>query len=252
MFASEPAPTRFDLNFTLAGVPVRVHPLFWVMGFLLGGAVGNLLLIVIWIAIVFISILIHELGHAVAMRATGSYPRIVLYIFGGLTIPESSPWGGRIATRVHGPAADVLVSAAGALAGFVFAGLILALVELTGGQIFLGRLLGVIPFPNASYPGGSYYLNFALNSLLWVNIFWGLINLMPVFPLDGGSIARRILLSFDPIHGANTSLWVSVVTGVLLALIGIVFMRSIYVAFLFGYLAFASYQALNPGFGQRW
>jgi stage IV sporulation protein FB len=252
MFASEPAPTRFDLNFTLAGVPVRVHPLFWLMGFLLGGAVGNLLLIALWIAVVFVSILIHELGHAAAMRATGSYPRIVLYIFGGLTIPDSSPWGGRSTALMHGPAAEVLVSAAGALAGFAFAGLILGLVVLAGGQVLIGRLLSVIPFPNASFPGGSYYLNYALNSLLWVNIFWGLINLMPVFPLDGGSIARRILISLDPVNGSNTSLWVSVVTGALLALIGIVFMRSIYIAFLFGYLAFASYQALNPGFGQRW
>jgi len=42
------------------------------------------------------------------------------------------------------------------------------------------------------------------------------------------------------------------VTGALLALIGIVVIGSIYVGLLFGYLAFASYQSLNPGFGRRW
>jgi stage IV sporulation protein FB len=252
MFATEPAPTRFDLTFSLFGIPVRIHPLFWLMGFLLGGSVRNLLLIALWIAIVFVSILIHELGHALAMRTTGSYARIVLYVFGGLTIPESSPWGGRMATRASGPAAEIFVSAAGALAGFLFAGIVLALVSLFGGQVIMGRLLSVIPFPTVVLPGGSNYIHFALNSLLWVNIFWGLINLMPVFPLDGGSIAQRVLVSFDPVNGSTTALWVSVVTGALLALIGIVVIGSIYVGLLFGYLAFASYQSLNPGFGRRW
>ena len=116
----------------------------------------------------------------------------------------------------------------------------------------MGRLLGMIPFPSALIPGAPSYVNFAINSLLWINIFWGLINLMPVFPLDGGSIARRILVSLDPVNGNRTSLWVSVLTGALLAVIGIVYMGSIYIAILFGYLAFASYQALNPNLGHRW
>jgi len=252
MFAAEPAPTRFDLIFRLAGIPVRVHPLFWLMGILLGGAVRNLLLLLIWVILIFVSILIHELGHAFAMRATGSYARIVLYTFGGLTIPESSPWGGRMSTRASGPGAEILVSISGALAGFLFAGLVILLVPLVGGQVLLGRLLGVIPFPSALIPGAPSFVNFALNSLLWINIFWGLINLVPVYPLDGGSIARRILVSLDPVNGARTSLWVSVVAGALLAVAGIVFMGSIYIAILFGYLAFASYQSLNPGFGRRW
>jgi stage IV sporulation protein FB len=252
MFLSEPAPTRFDLNFTLAGIPVRVHPLFWLMGILLGGAVRNLLLLLIWVVLVFVSILIHELGHAFAMRAIGSYPRIVLYTFGGLTIPESSPWGGRMATRASGPGAEILVSISGALAGFLFAGLAIAMVSLGGGQVVIGRLLGVIPFPSALLPTAPSAVNFALNSLLWINIFWGLINLMPVFPLDGGSIVRRILVSLDPVNGTRTSLWVSVVTAALLAMAGILFMGSIYIAILFGYLAFASYQSLNPRLGRRW
>jgi len=251
MFASEPAPTRLDLNFNLAGIPVRVNPLFWLMGFLLGGSVRNLVLIVIWIAVVFVSILIHELGHALAMRSTGRHPRIVLYMFGGLTIPDAAPWGGTSSSRSPGPGSEVFTSAAGALAGFIFAGLVLLAVSLGGGQVRIGRLLGVIPFPTAALPGGSTYLSFALNSLLWVNIFWGVINLVPVVPLDGGNIARYILLGLDPVNGARSALWVSVIAGALLAVAGIVFMGSIYIGLLFGYLAFASFQALNQGFGRR-
>ena len=157
-----------------------------------------------------------------------------------------------MSTRASGPGAEILVSIAGALAGFLFAGLVTALVSLGGGQVVMGRLLGMIPFPSALIPGAPSYVNFAINSLLWINIFWGLINLMPVFPLDGGSIARRILVSLDPVNGNRTSLWVSVLTGALLAVIRIVYMGSIYIAILFGYLAFASYQALNPNLGHRW
>jgi membrane-associated protease RseP (regulator of RpoE activity) len=81
--------------------------------------------------------------------------------------------------------------------------------------------------------------------MLWVNVFWGLINLLPVFPLDGGQVARNVLIQYDPFDGARKSLWLSVITGGLMALVGLVFFRSIYMAFLFGLLAFQSYQALS-------
>ncbi len=84
-------------------------------------------------------------------------------------------------------------------------------------------------------------------SLLWVNIFWGFVNLMPVYPLDGGNVARYILVQTDPLNGVNTSLWISVVTGGILAIVGLLFLRSTYMALLFGLLAFQSYQALQNG-----
>jgi len=80
---------------------------------------------------------------------------------------------------------------------------------------------------------------------LSVNIFWGLINLVPVFPLDGGNVARYALLQFDPRDGVRKSLWISVVAGGLVAVLGLVYFRSIYMAFLFGFLAFQSYQSLR-------
>ncbi|MBK6647729.1 MAG: hypothetical protein IPG44_18635 [Anaerolineales bacterium] len=65
------SPTRFDLQFSIAGIPVRVHPLFWVIALLLGSNSGHSLMVVVWIIVVFISILIHELGHAFAFRRYG-------------------------------------------------------------------------------------------------------------------------------------------------------------------------------------
>ena len=67
MFQAAPQ-TRFDLRFNIAGFPVRVHPLFWVIAILLGSGSDNLLMIPVWIVIVFVSILVHELGHAFAFR----------------------------------------------------------------------------------------------------------------------------------------------------------------------------------------
>ena len=81
--------------------------------------------------------------------------------------------------------------------------------------------------------------------MLWVNIFWGLINLLPVFPLDGGQVARNILIQYDPWDGVRKSIWLSVITGGLVALVSLIALRSIYMALLFGLLAFQSYQSLQ-------
>jgi hypothetical protein len=78
----------------------------------------------------------------------------------------------------------------------------------------------------------------------------GFINLMPVNPLDGGNVTRYILVQTDPWNGVRTSLWISVIAGAAVAIAGLVFLRSTYMAILFGLLAFQSYQALQGGIGR--
>ena len=61
----EPTPTPLDLRWHLFGILVRVHPMFWLVSVIMG---WNSLIIgfeylFIWIACMFVSILIHELGH---------------------------------------------------------------------------------------------------------------------------------------------------------------------------------------------
>jgi len=83
-----------------------------------------------------------------------------------------------------------------------------------------------------------------------VNIFWGVINLMPVYPLDGGNIARNLLVRADPYGGLRKSLRLSLIAGAVVAGIGLILMRSMYVTLLFGFLAFQSYQLLyGPSIG---
>ena len=244
MFQAAP-PTRFDLQFSIAGIPVRVHPLFWVIAILLGSGSSNLLMIPVWIAVVFISILVHELGHAFAFRRFGQPSRILLHFSGGLTIPESMPWGGGYATVSLTPNQHIFVSLAGPFAGFLLAGLILAVGVAMGGTLIFSTILKIIPFPIVMMPYGSGILTDIFVAFLWVNIFWGIINLLPVYPLDGGNVARYLLIQRDPWNGLSTSLWVSVITGGLLAVVGILLLKSVYMAFLFGLLAFQSYQMLQ-------
>jgi stage IV sporulation protein FB len=244
-----PPPTRYDLNFTLAGFPVRVHPLFWLIAVLLGYSSGDPLQILIWVLVVFSSILVHELGHALAFRRYGLSSQIVLHFAGGLTIPESTRWGSRWANVVLGPNQNIFISLAGPGAGFLLAAIVIAGVVLSGGSVVTTRLLGVIPVPAmALLPFGGNVLSMFVTALLWVNIFWGVINLLPVHPLDGGSVTRNVLLQVDPVDGIRKSLWISVIAGALIALVAFFFLRSLYMAVLFGFLAFQSYQSLQGRF----
>lgn len=246
----QPPVTQYDLNFSIAGIPVRVHPLFWLIAILFGSAGGSLLFVSIWVLVIFISILIHELGHAFAFRRYGQRSHIVLHFGGGLTIPESVSWGGGWASVALSRGQEIFISLAGPVAGFLFAAIIIAGVVLTGGSVATYKLLGFIPLPLvALIPFGGALLGTLVQQLLWVNIFWGLINLMPVQPLDGGNVARNIFLQYDPWDGVRKALWLSVIAGSLVALVGLIAFRSLYMALLFGFLAYQSYQSVHGRYG---
>jgi Zn-dependent protease len=247
-FFQTPPPTRYDLRFSVAGIPITVHPLFWLIALLFGSS-GDMLLLPVWVAVIFVSILVHELGHALAFRQHGQKSQIVLHFAGGLTIPEPVYWGNRYANVALTPNQQIFISLAGPGAGFLFAALVIGIVLLAGGSLITTRLLGVIPLPlTAIMPFGGAVVSALVSMLLWVNIFWGLVNLVPVYPLDGGSVTRNLLLQADPVDGVRKSLWISVIVGALVALAGLVFFRSLFMALLFGLLAFQSYQSLQRRF----
>jgi stage IV sporulation protein FB len=237
-FLREPQSTRYDLRFRLLGVPVRVHPLFWIFSLILGAGYSNPLLVLFWVAAVFVSILLHELGHALMLRRFAQPARIVLHAGGGLTVPEPFWWGGRSIYTSLKPAQDVLISLAGPLTGFLFGGLICAAAAAAGASVQWGY--GFLPIPEIFFPW-SMLLSTLASILLSITIFWGVINLMPVYPLDGGNIVRRLLLRLDPADGANKSLWISVFAAGALALLGLIFLSSVLMLVFFGLLAVQSY-----------
>jgi Zn-dependent protease len=241
-----PPPTRFDLKFSLAGIPVRVHPLFWLLAVFLGSGSGDIIQILTWVFVVFASILIHEIGHALAFRSNGQDSNIVLHFAGGLTIPETVSIGGSVSNVSLSPNQQIFISLAGPFAGFIFAGLVIGGVIFSGGTIAISLLFGFIPIPQlTSLPFGDNAVRLLIVMMLWVNVFWGLINLLPVFPLDGGQVARNILIQYDPFGGGRKSLWLSTIVGAVIALAALLLLSSIYMAFLFGLLAFQSWQSLG-------
>ncbi len=248
LFTPPPA-TRYDLQFSFAGIPIRVHPMFWVIALLFGLGSGGLLALLIWVPAVFVSILIHELGHALVMRRFGQSSSVVLYHGGGLTVPEQIWWGGRSLAVPLSPGQEILISLAGPFTGFFFTAVLLAASVAGGGTAALTFLFGVLPFPVVSLPVGGAILNAIVSTLIWINVFWGLVNLLPVFPLDGGQAARYLLLKLDPLNGVDRSLRISLITGVLMAVVSLVFFQNVFMLFLFGLLAYQSYQMLGGRLG---
>ncbi len=244
MLLGEPPRTQGDLNFRLFGVPVRVHPLFWLVAVLLNYRVPNFGTLLMWILAVFIGVLAHEFGHATMMRVYGFYPWITLYGMGGLASyhPGSYTARGRSAT------AQILISAAGPLAGFLLAGLILLGVRLAGYRVAVA-LVGGIPVA-AFEPLPSVPLDLFLSSLLQVCVYWGLLNLLPILPLDGGQIARQVLEAVNPRNGQQQALMLSVVVGVLMAGVSLLRWNDVFLAMLFGYMAYGSYLALQAYSGR--
>jgi Zn-dependent protease len=222
-------PTRFDLNFRLFGIPVRIQPWFWAIAALLGLS-NNLLNVLLWIVIVLISVLVHEFGHALTMRAFGQGASVLLYGGGGLAIPEETSFGGRIMRVGLTLRQHILVLLAGPFAGFAL------------GTLAIGVTLALGDAARA------WPLSYFLGQMVFANIAWGLINLLPVYPLDGGQISQRLFDHFDPRDGVRKSMWLSVIIGAGFAVVALLVFRSTYTALIFGLLAFQSYMSLRGRF----
>ena len=239
MFLAEPTPTPYDVSFRLFGIPVRIHPFFWVIALLLGyGSLTGPWDAMLWVMAVLISILVHELGHASVRRLQGYAPRITLYGFGGLTSHRPNQFGTRPSAL-----SEILAIAAGPAAG----------LSLAAGA-FAVYYFGIHPSLDTSL--GLYFRGFVL-SMLAINVFWSIMNLIPVIPLDGGQIAREALVKAFPRRGLEFALMLSVIAALVTVLsvyqIFVVYFRGhppYFLMFLFGYMGFQNFmylQSLNSG-----
>ena len=111
MLLGEPQPSQYDWNLQVFGFPTRVTWLLWAGSAALGynsashvqfedAAQGDNVplaaLLAVWVGVVFVSILVHELGHALAFRYFGIQCQIILYQMGGLAVPGAGMlWGSR-------------------------------------------------------------------------------------------------------------------------------------------------------------
>jgi Zn-dependent protease len=204
------------IRFSILGIPVQVDPWFWItMAFIGSGMAGNrqdwFLLLLVFIFAAFLSILIHELGHALMIRKYGLPTAITLQAFGGFATYPS----GHLDRKQ-----SFLVTAAGPTVQFAFGVLL----------IILGRFLNI--------PEGSLFLPFLVN-LIWVSIVWSVLNCLPVYPLDGGQMLAAVL---GPARQNHVHL-IGVIVAVAIGLLAYLKLGTIFLPIFMGLFAWQNWQA---------
>lgn len=211
-------------QFAIAGIPVRIEAAFLVLAAVLGylmylgpnGPHGTTLFL-LFVPIATMAVLIHELGHALVARAYGMSPFIVLHGMGGLTTFDprqaSTPLthGRRILITFAGPAAGIVV------------GVPLLVVQ---------GLIAPDPFTHA-----------LLDGVVFTTLGWGVLNLFPMLPLDGGHIVATVLDKLVGRRGVAVARLVSIGMAVVLGLGLVLFTGVWFNALILGVLAYGNWRA---------
>jgi stage IV sporulation protein FB len=186
-------------------IPILIYPTFWLVAALIGFLYsGNVIGTAIWIGIIFVSVLFHELGHALTAFAFGLKPHIELVAMGGITFHEGDklPFWKRFFIVLDGP-----------LFGFLL--------------FLIATVLLQVPSIATSSMGS------VLTLVQVVNLFWTIVNLIPIIPLDGGQLLRVVLEAIFGLKGFRYAL----MSGALLAL-GISLVFFLYQQYFLGALFF--------------
>ncbi len=251
MLLGEPGRTGYDINFSLLGFPIRVHPAFFIMPLIIcGSGLGNEanpgVTLLIATVVFFVSILIHELGHSLAFKYYGISSHIVLYWMGGVAVPGGPSFGRRRAMDSNG---QIIVSLAGPFANFALGGLFIGIAYLVGGNVVYSPM-GFLPMVYADLSGtvlgGNTAIFNVFRFVFFANFVWGCLNLIPIYPLDGGQVAREVFMQADPHSGLKNSLILSIVMAGLIAMLGWQ-SGSMFMMVFFGFMAYSNYMMLQQG-----
>jgi Zn-dependent protease len=161
-------------------ITINIHPVFWLLAGLIGWFSSHSVIgIIVWVGIIFISVLVHELGHATTAIIFKQNPVISIVALGGVTSYEGKNlkfWQ------------QFLIVLFGPIFGcFLF---LLAWGILATGIIKNPAIIQVVSL------------------IRIVNVFWTIVNLLPVLPLDGGQLLRIALEAFFGIKGFKLSLFI--------------------------------------------
>lgn len=177
MFPDQQQTHGFKLG-TISGTTIWVRPSFLILMALFvfldldsQVKVGHALL---WVPVLLVSVLVHELAHAAAIAAFG---------YGSSTI-ELGGWGGQTTNvRRSRPWHEIVISVAGPASSLILGGLFLLVFVLAHDRMTPEVFVFV-------------------RLMLWANIAWGIFNLFPIFPLDGGQVLFNGLSHFMENHKA--------------------------------------------------
>lgn len=213
----EPQPTPGDLKWRMFGIPVRVHPFFWLTSLLLSYSdKAPFELVLLIVVAMFLSILVHEFGHALSHVYYGDrHPYVILYHLGGLCVA-----GDRNPTHRQ----RIIILLWGPFAGFI-------LGSLAAGALYL------IDHQDLYV---HWYVKAVLFQLAFINFAWGAMNLIPAFPLDGGQIVREWILWKKPQRGDKLAFTISL-WACILAAVAALALGQLLPAILFGVLGFNSF-----------
>ncbi|HEX8408781.1 MAG TPA: M50 family metallopeptidase [Thermoanaerobaculia bacterium] len=170
----------------------------------------------LWIPILFVSVLIHELAHAAAIGVFGfGSSHIILGGMGGVTINQrrARPWQ------------DLIISVAGPASSFLLWWLAIAISQ------------------NVALAQTDRMLAALLPRLAAANVFWGIFNLIPVPPLDGGHATRDFFRMFLTERNAFIiAIWIAIIVGSAVALVSLLVLKQIFISL---YIAWFVYMAVQ-------
>lgn len=174
------------LKFSLGDVPVRVHFSFLLIALIFPQQ--RIVDIVAWVLVAFLAVLLHEAGHAFTARHYGATPvTITLFALGGVTVYP--------ANEDLTPARRLLISAMGSIVGIV-----------TGGIVALFWFAG-------AFDSASTVVRVAAGGYMWAGLGWGVLNWIPIRPLDGGAMLTSFLEIVWPSRALPVAKAISVLFG---------------------------------------
>lgn len=197
-------------------IPVSINPLFWLIAFFIGWMwTATLIGALVSIVVILFSVLFHEFGHAITAVLFGQKTRIELAAFGGFTYRTGKKlklWQ------------EFLIVLNGPMAGLLL--------------FFVAYFISQYTTPT------NPLLQFVLRFTYVANLFWTIINLVPVLPLDGGHLMSILLESIFGFRGVK---W-AIIAGLVIALSVTIFffvMGQFLVGALFLILTFESFRSLR-------
>ncbi len=209
------------VQFSLFGIPINIQPFFWITLAIIGGGLradsgAAILQTGLFVIAGFVSVLIHELGHALTARRFGASAAITLQAFGG--------YAAYAGVRLSRPQRFFITAAGPAL------------------QILLGAvvLLALQVLPRISTPFNDF-----LHIMVWISFVWAILNLLPILPLDGGQMLNTILGE----ERIKITLWTTIITAAVIGYLGLRFTGSILLPIFMAMFAWQGWQTLREN---RW
>jgi Zn-dependent protease/CBS domain-containing protein len=156
--------------------------------------------------IVFGSVVLHELGHALVARGSGIPAKgIILLPIGGVTIPDEAH---AIPDPINAWRRDIRIAVAGPVVNLCIAG--------------LSALILLAAIPNFSLTARPLVHSSALlRSIVWWNLYLGLFNLLPAYPMDGGRVLRAFFSRrVDVVQATQRAVRIGHVFSILMIMVG--------------------------------